>query len=95
MLINFKLINIKLYKIIRMLTFNKTSIKLINKVSFSTAAINNDILDSVQKAQVNNWSTWWSDEQTIDFNSMGYVITIADSVINVRGLNNIMLGEVV
>jgi F-type H+/Na+-transporting ATPase subunit alpha len=78
-----------------MLTFNKTSINLINKVSFSTSAINNDILDSVQKSQVNNWSTWWSDEQTIDFNSMGYVITIADSVINVRGLNNIMLGEVV
>jgi len=31
----------------------------------------------------------------VDFNSMGYVITVADNVLNVRGLNKVMLGEVV
>ena len=42
-----------------------------------------------------NWSAWWSDELAVDFNSMGYVITVADNVVNVRGLNKVMLGEVV
>ena len=42
-----------------------------------------------------NWSAWWSDELAVDFNSMGYVITVAANVVNVRGLNKVMLGEVV
>ena len=42
-----------------------------------------------------NWASWWQEELAVDFNSMGYVITVADNVVNVRGLNKVMLGEVV
>ena len=42
-----------------------------------------------------NWAAWWQEELAVDFNSMGYVITVADNVVNVRGLNKVMLGEVV
>jgi F-type H+-transporting ATPase subunit alpha len=48
-----------------------------------------------KKAKVNKWGSWWSQESLFNFNTMGYVLTIGDNVINVRGLNKIMLGEVV
>jgi F-type H+-transporting ATPase subunit alpha len=78
-------------------SFNK---KMMNKTNFSTTPDASFVMDKVaatvaKKLKVTNWGSWWQNEQTIDFNSMGYVITIADNVINVRGLNKIMLGEVV
>jgi hypothetical protein len=39
-----------------------------------------------KKLKITNWNAWWQNEQPIDFNSMGSVLTIADNVINNRQL---------
>jgi len=53
------------------------------------------LLDTMGVMNKENWNHWWSNELAIDFSSMGQVITVADNVITVRGLNDVMLGEVV
>ncbi len=59
--------------------------------------INNQfkVLDAVLGMKKDNWSQWWSTELAVDFSSMGQVITVADNVVTVRGLNDVMVGEVV
>ena len=41
------------------------------------------------------WSHWWQNQLSVNFNTMGQVITVADNVVTVRGLNDVMVGEVV
>jgi hypothetical protein len=72
--------------VILKMSFNK---KMINKTNFSTNPDASFVMDKVAATVAKKL------KKTSDFNSMGYVITIADNVINVRGLNKIMLGEVV
>jgi len=59
------------------------------------AATQYQVLDLISNAKQDNWNHWWSNELAIDFSSMGQVITVADNVVTVRGLNDVMLGEVV
>jgi F0F1-type ATP synthase alpha subunit len=53
------------------------------------------LLDSLSNLKKDSWTHWWSNELSIDFSSMGQVITVADNVVTVRGLSDVMLGEVV
>jgi len=53
------------------------------------------VLDTVLGMKKDNWSQWWSTELAVDFSSMGQVITAADNIVTVRGLNDVMVGEVV
>ena len=53
------------------------------------------VLDSLSNLKKDSWNHWWANELSIDFSSMGQVITVADNVVTVRGLNDVMLGEVV
>jgi len=54
-----------------------------------------DILEALEEDSEDQWVQWWSDELAVDFSSMGQVIKVADNVVTVRGLNDVMLGEVV
>ena len=54
-----------------------------------------DILDTLSEHDNDSWNHWWSNELAIDFSSMGQVITVADNVTTVRGLSDVMIGEVV
>ena len=53
------------------------------------------VLDSLSNLKKYSLYHWWANELSIDFSSMGQVITVADNVVTVRGLNDVMLGEVV
>jgi proton translocating ATP synthase F1 alpha subunit len=53
------------------------------------------VLDAVVENNSDTWDHWWSNELAIDFSSMGQIITVADNVVSVRGLNDVMVGEVV
>jgi len=54
-----------------------------------------DLLDTLADYDNDSWNHWWSNELAIDFSSMGQVITVADNVTTVRGLSDVMIGEVV
>ena len=54
-----------------------------------------EVLDLLVNLEDQQWDAWWSSELIVDFNSMGHVITVADNVVSVRGLHNVMIGEVV
>jgi F-type H+-transporting ATPase subunit alpha len=80
---------------------NKLNLSSINNGSLNLEAMilagfsNQGDTTNLSTEKQENWAAWWSDELAVDFNSMGYVITVADNVVNVRGLNKVMLGEVV
>jgi F-type H+-transporting ATPase subunit alpha len=82
-----------------MLSTTKLFNLTMNVRTFSTeadlSATQFQVLDLIANAKQDNWNHWWSNELAIDFSSMGQVITVADNVITVRGLNDVMLGEVV
>jgi len=69
----------------------------INTFLAQSDLINNQfkVLDTVLGMKKDNWSQWWSTELAVDFSSMGQVITAADNIVTVRGLNDVMVGEVV
>ena len=54
-----------------------------------------EVLDYIAQYSQEEWSHWWNNELAVDFSSMGQVIKVADNVVTVRGLNDVMLGEVV
>jgi hypothetical protein len=56
-----------------------------NKTNFSTNPDASFVMDKVaatvaKKLKVTNWSSWCQNKQTINFNSMGSVLTIADKI---------------
>jgi len=54
-----------------------------------------EVLDYIAQYSQEEWSHWWNNELAVDFSSMGQVIKVADNVVTVRGLHDVMLGEVV
>jgi len=42
-----------------------------------------------------SWNQWWNNEFSLEFNTTGQVLTVADNVVTVRGLSDVMVGEVV
>ena len=81
-----------------MLNFNMNSVSNMSvNMLMQQDVINGQytLLDTMGVMNKENWNHWWSNELAIDFSSMGQVITVADNVITVRGLNDVMLGEVV
>ena len=83
------------------MTFFLNNQNLMNNTSnnvFASAELNDTqfaVLDAVMAGNTDTWNHWWSNELAIDFSSMGQIITVADNVVSVRGLNDVMVGEVV
>jgi hypothetical protein len=58
---------------------------MMNQINGSTTRDASFIMDKIatlvaKKLKITNWSSWWQNEQPIDFNSMGYVLTIEDTI---------------
>jgi len=76
-------------------TFNNLSGLNSPVVYFNKEELQFDLLDELETTEDSSWSHWWSNELAVDFSSMGQVITAADNIVTVRGLNDVMVGEVV
>jgi len=77
--------------------FIKSPVLLVGNVNTTKSPWISWVAKNVDKAYnpTTKWHHWWQNQLSVNFNTMGQVITVADNVVTVRGLNDVMVGEVV